>query len=88
MTFDRSLPNEEIVPQIISEVVELEHAIQAIAVVMVMPNGSIKTKLAFKEGNKLPLLAGVDLFHDDLRRQIGIESDQPPQNILGPGPSK
>lgn len=60
------LPENEIVPQIISEVVELEPGIKAIAVVMVMDDGCVTTRMAYKEGTRLLLLAGVDLFHHQL----------------------
>ena len=53
MAFDRSLPNDEIVPQIISEIVGLENDVVAISCVMVMRDGQIKTKVAFMEGTKL-----------------------------------
>ena len=82
MAMDRSLPEHEMIPQLISETLALEHAIQAIGIVMVMPNGLIKTKLAFKEGQKLSLLAGVDLFHADLRSQIAIDPDNAPENLV------
>ena len=59
------IPNHEVVPQIISEIVALEAEVVAISCVMVMKNGEIKTREAFMEGHKLPLVAGVALnFHD------------------------
>lgn len=64
------LPNHEVVPQIISEIVDLEHEIVAISCIMVMKSGEIKTRLAFTEGQKLRLLAGVTLHPHDLCETI------------------
>jgi hypothetical protein len=68
------IPNEEVVPQIISEIVELEADCVAIAAVMVMKDGTIRTRRAFMDGQKLPLLAGVTLQHNDFCRAV---SDDP-----------
>lgn len=73
-------PNDQVVPQIVSEIVELEPDVVAISCVMVMKNGSIKTRNAFMEGHKLPLLAGVTLHQHDLCRTI---SDEPWNNKFG-----
>lgn len=72
-------PNDQVVPQIISEIVELEHDVIAISAVMVRSDGSITTRMAFMEGQKLPLLAGVTLHHNDLCRAI---SDDRAHNIV------
>lgn len=61
-----SLPQHEIVPQIVSEVVELEPQISAIAVVMVMKDGDITTRMCFLEGQKFALIAGVTAFQNDM----------------------
>jgi hypothetical protein len=74
------IPEHEVVPQIISEVVGLEHSIKAIACVMVMEDGSIKTKHAYTEGQRLLLLAGLSLQQNELCRSISTE----PHNVLGP----
>lgn len=72
MAFDNTLPNHEVVPQIISEIMELEPRVRAIAAVMVMDDGTLKTRSAFMEGTKLPLLAGADLLHHGLRNMIEV----------------
>lgn len=59
---DIELPEHELVPQIVSEIVNEEVEIAAIAVVMVMKDGNIKTRMAYTEGNKFPLIAGVTCF--------------------------
>lgn len=64
------IPNTEVVPQIISELVELEPEIVAIGAVMVMKDGSLKTKLAYMEGTRLMLLSGVRLFEHDFLHDI------------------
>jgi len=70
----RELSNDQVVPQIVSEIVELEADCVAIAAVMVMKDGTICTRRAYMEGHKLPLLAGVSLQHNDFCRDI---SDEP-----------
>lgn len=76
------LPNAEVVPQIVSEIVDLEHECVAISCVMVLRDGTIRTKRAFMEGQKLPLLAGVTLHHSDMCRDI---SNEPPPQRGGKG---
>lgn len=70
---DDSLPNHEVVPQIVSEIVQMEPNVRAIAAVMVMDDGTLRTRTAFMEGNKLPLLAGVDLLHNGMLQMIEVE---------------
>lgn len=72
---NRDLPGHEVVPQIIAEVVALENEIEAISVVMVMKDKSVKTKMAYMEGTRLILLGGVDLFHHDMCSQIAMSRD-------------
>lgn len=48
------LPNDQVVPQIISEIVQIESDVVAIAATMVLKNGTIRTLNAFMEGTKLP----------------------------------
>ena len=72
------LPNDQVVPQIISEIVELEAECVAISCVMVMKDGTIRTRNAYMEGHKLPLLAGVTLHQNDFCRTISDE----PRNIV------
>ena len=64
------IPEHEVVPQIISEIVGLEAEVTAISAVMVLKDGTIRTKMAFMEGTKLSLLAGVTLHHNDICRAI------------------
>lgn len=73
MAFEKNLPNHEVVPQIISEIVELEPRVRAIACVMVLENGTLRTRSAYMEGTKLTLLAGADLLHNGLRNMIEVE---------------
>lgn len=72
------IPNAEIVPQIVSEVVSFEHEIVAISVTMVMKDGRVESRNGFTEGQKLPLLAGTVLTHSNLVSLI--QSD--PQNFF------
>ena len=69
------LPNHEVVPQIISEIVGIENEIAAISAVMVMKDGQVKTRVAYMEGTRLALLAGVTLHQQDLCRMIGVQQD-------------
>lgn len=69
------LPNHEVVPQVMAEIFALEQDVVAIGTVLVMKDGTVKTKIGFTEGTSLTLLAGVDLFHADVRRSIKILHD-------------
>lgn len=73
MAVDKSLPNHEVVPQIISEIVGLEARVRAIACVMVLEDGTLRTRSAHMEGTKLTLLAGADLLHNGVRNMIEVE---------------
>lgn len=68
-----NLPNDQVVPQIISEIVEIESNVVAIAATMVLRDGTIRTLNAFMEGHKLPLLAGMSLHQNDMCRVISNE---------------
>lgn len=64
------LPEHEMVPQIISEIVEDEGHIAAIAVVMVMKCGTVRNKFAYVNNTKFSLLAGTHLLQTDLISDI------------------
>lgn len=72
------LPNNEVVPQIISEIVELEPRVQAIACVMILDDGSATIRTAFKEGTKIMLLGGATLLLGDV--ETDVRRTQPPRN--------
>lgn len=72
------IPNDQVVPQIISEIVQIESDVVAIAATMVLKNGTIRTLNAFMEGTKLPLLAGMSLHQNDMCRVISNE----PNNMV------
>jgi hypothetical protein len=57
----------EIVQQVCKEVADLAATdeIDAIAVVIVMADGHLRTLSAFREGSKLPLLAGMSIAQQD-----------------------
>lgn len=73
VSYDRTLPNHEVVPQIISEIVELEPRVRAIAAVMVLEDGTLRVRTAFMEETKFVLLAAADLLHAGLRKTIEEE---------------
>lgn len=70
MKENRELPAHEMIPQIVSEIVDMEHEAVAIACIMVRKDGNISTKMAYNEGTKLLLLAGLEVFSHDMKTMI------------------
>lgn len=87
----KHLPDEQLVPQVISEICDLESGIEAIGVVMLMKDGSIKFKQAIPPGHKLSMLAATDVFHAFMRAPLMPQPDHAPEprpNPLGKPPSQ
>jgi len=76
MSKEPELPEHELIPQIVSEIVDHEADMVAISCIMVMKNGSICTRLAYKDNTRLILLAGVTLHHHDLISAITEQNNQ------------
>lgn len=64
------LPNNEVVPQIISEIVALEPRVKAIACVMILDDDSATIRIAFMEGTKIMLLGGATLLLSDVEEDV------------------
>lgn len=69
------LPQHEMVPQIISEIVDAEPHIAAMAVVMVMKCGNITTRTVFLEGQKFALVAGVTAYQHDILEFMNMKKE-------------
>lgn len=53
---------------IADEIAELQASgdLKAIACVLILPNGDLRTLHCFSDGHKLPLLAGTSILHKDM----------------------
>lgn len=66
------IPEHDMIPQIMAEMVEEEmrQNIKAIAIVWVKADGSLGTQIAFTQGEKFPIMAGLTLLHHDIAARL------------------
>jgi hypothetical protein len=82
-------PGREMVKSICREVADLDRTdeIDAISVVIVYPDGTLRTLSAYREGTKLPLVAGMAIAQQDfIGGNCPPERDVPVVNVANRPP--
>ncbi len=65
---DKAMTNPAVVKQMVGEIAAMEYSgdMRAIAAVMIDKDGDVRTVIAYNEGCKLPIIAGVSILQSQL----------------------